>query len=53
MLPCNVILQEIANGEVEVATIDPTASMERVGKPALLELAKTVRSKLSSVLARL
>jgi len=53
MLPCNVILQELANSEVEVATIDPTASMERVGKPALSELAETVRNKLSTVLARL
>jgi uncharacterized protein (DUF302 family) len=53
MLPCNVILQERANGEVEVATIDPTASMERVGKPALSEIADTVRLKLSAVLARL
>lgn len=53
MLPCNVILQGLANGEIEVATIDPTASMERVGKPALSELAETVRNKLSAVLARL
>jgi uncharacterized protein (DUF302 family) len=53
MLPCNVILQELANGEVEVAAMDPTASMERVGKPALSELAETVRNKLSAVLARL
>lgn len=53
MLPCNVILQELSNGEIEVATIDPTVSMERVGKPALSEVAETVRSKLSAVLARL
>jgi hypothetical protein len=38
---------------IEVAAIDPTASMERVGKPALSELAKTVRNKLSAALARL
>ncbi len=53
MLPCNVILQELDNGDVEVAAIDPTASMEHVGKPALSELAETVRNKLSAVLARL
>ena len=53
MLPCNVILQELDNGDVEVAAIDPTASMERVGKPALSELAETVRNKLSAALARL
>jgi uncharacterized protein (DUF302 family) len=53
MLPCNVILQELDDGEIEVAAIDPTASMERVGKPALSELAETVRNKLSAALARL
>ena len=53
MLPCNVIVQELADGEIEVAAIDPTASMERVGKPALTELAETVRNKLSAALARL
>jgi uncharacterized protein (DUF302 family) len=53
MLPCNVILQELANGNVEVATIDPTVSMDRLGKPTLSELAETVRNKLSAVLARL
>jgi uncharacterized protein (DUF302 family) len=53
MLPCNVIVQELTNGAVEVATIDPTASMERAGNPALSELAETVRNKLNAVLARL
>jgi len=53
MLPCNVIVQELGDGEIEVAAIDPTASMERVGKPALSELAETVRNKLSAALARL
>jgi uncharacterized protein (DUF302 family) len=53
MLPCNVIVQELTNGAVEVATIDPTASMERAGNPTLSELAETVRNKLNAVLARL
>ncbi|MDX2259349.1 MAG: DUF302 domain-containing protein, partial [Hyphomicrobiaceae bacterium] len=41
MLPCNVIVQDVGNGQVEVAAIDPAASMERVGKPELTELAHT------------
>ena len=53
MLPCNVIVQELDAGKVEVAAIDPTAEMEKVGKPALSELAETVRNKLSAALARL
>lgn len=53
MLPCNVIVQDLGNGRVEVAAIDPAASMERIGKPDLTELASTVRSSLQAVLARL
>lgn len=53
MLPCNVIVQDVGNGQVEVAAIDPAASMERVGKPELTELARTVRGKLEAVFARL
>lgn len=53
MLPCNVIVQDVGNGQVEVAAIDPAASMERVGKPELTDLAHTVRTKLQAVLASL
>jgi uncharacterized protein (DUF302 family) len=53
MLPCNVIVQELESGTVEVAAVDPAASMERLGKPVLSELAETVRSKLSAVIERL
>jgi uncharacterized protein (DUF302 family) len=53
MLPCNVIVQELESGKVEVAAVDPAASMERVGKPALSELAETVRGKLSAMIERL
>lgn len=53
MLPCNVIVQDTGNGDIEVAAIDPTASMAQVGKAELTELAQTVRAKLEAVLARL
>lgn len=53
MLPCNVIVQQLENGKVEVAAVDPAASMERIGKPALAELAETVRGKLNTVIERL
>lgn len=52
MLPCNVIVQDLGNGQVEVAAIDPAASMERIGKPELTELARSVREKLQAVLNR-
>ena len=46
MLPCNVIVQEISEGLVEVAAVDPVASMKAVENPALLEIAKKVKEKL-------
>jgi uncharacterized protein (DUF302 family) len=53
MLPCNVIVQERAAGNVEVAAVNPAAAMARVGNPALSEIAEIVRGKLSAVLERL
>ncbi len=46
MLPCNVIVRETDNGEIEVAAVDPMASMMGVENIALAEIAKEVRSKL-------
>ncbi|MEY9626328.1 DUF302 domain-containing protein [Sinorhizobium fredii] len=49
MLPCNVIIQDAGGGKIEVAAIDPVASMQAIGNPTLLETAKRVRSMLESV----
>jgi len=53
MLPCNVVVQEIAPGQIEVAAIDPVASMAAIDNPALKEKAEAVRAKLQSVIAAL
>uniref|UniRef100_UPI003F499682 DUF302 domain-containing protein n=1 Tax=Ensifer adhaerens TaxID=106592 RepID=UPI003F499682 len=53
MLPCNVIVQYAGNGQTEVAAIDPVASMQAIGNPALLEAAKRVRSMLERVVEEL
>jgi uncharacterized protein (DUF302 family) len=45
MLPCNVIVQEKAEG-VEIAAIDPLTSMQAVKNPALEEIAAQVAQKL-------
>src|SRR6516225_3895826 len=47
MLPCNVIVQEAGTGKVEVAAIDLRIAMERVGNPALMDLANEVAGKLA------
>lgn len=49
MLPCNVIVQQPAEGNVEVAAIDPVASMQAIDNPALKQVAQQVREKLRKV----
>lgn len=50
MLPCNVIVQEVGPDEVEVAAIDPIASMQAVENPDLLPIAQEVQRKLKNVI---
>lgn len=46
MLPCNVVVRRDAQGTVEVAAVDPAASMAGVDNPALLAHAAAVGDKL-------
>lgn len=52
MLPCNVIVQQTDEG-VEVAAVDPVASLGRVGNSALDEAAETVKAALTRVIQSL
>ena len=53
MLPCNVIVQEHEGGQVEVAAIDPVASMIAIDNPELKAISKQVQEKLRKVIERL
>jgi uncharacterized protein (DUF302 family) len=53
MLPCNVVVQETSSGGIEVAAIDPVASMAAVDNPRLKEAAQQVRERLEKVIASL
>lgn len=53
MLPCNVILQEKSLGFIEIAAVDPAASMQAVQNEHLILVAKTVREKLQTVIQKL
>ncbi len=53
MLPCSIIVQETEDGDVEVAAIDPLASMQAVQNPALADIANQVQIKLRSVVESL
>jgi uncharacterized protein (DUF302 family) len=50
MLPCNVVVQEFADGSVEVAAVDPVASMQAIDNPKLRDVAEQVRMKLKKVI---
>jgi uncharacterized protein (DUF302 family) len=50
MLPCNVIVQETSEGQVEVSAIDPVASMQAIENPTLKKIATEVRNKLKKVI---
>jgi len=50
MLPCNVIVQEIDDGEIEVAAIDPIVSMQAIKNPDLHDVADQVQRKLKKVI---
>ena len=52
MLPCNVIVQETEDGKVEIAAIDPVASMQAVQNESLGEIATIIRAKLKQVIEK-
>ena len=52
MLPCNVVVQETESG-IEVATIDPVASMQAIQNEQLSEKAAAVAEKLRNVILNL
>lgn len=49
MLPCNVIVQEQADGSIEVSAVDPAESMKAIDNPELAAIAEEVRQKLQTV----
>ena len=51
MLPCNVVVRDAGNGQIEVAAIDPVASMQAIDNPALKQAAGQVREKLERAMA--
>jgi hypothetical protein len=47
------VVQEVEDGQVEVAAVDPMASMQAVENPDLREIAKEVQAKLKIVVDNL
>ena len=53
LLPCNVVVRELGDGNIEVSAMDPAAAMQVVENPAVHEVAAEVRGRLARVLAAL
>lgn len=49
-LPCNVIVEEHDNGDIEVSAVDPIASMGAIKNESLGGLALEVQSKMKTVI---
>jgi uncharacterized protein (DUF302 family) len=53
MLPCNIVVQELSENHIEVAAVNPIASMMAIQNPALIGIAEEVTEKLKVVIGRL
>ncbi|GFE60636.1 DUF302 domain-containing protein [Geobacter sp. AOG2] len=53
MLPCNVIVQELDDGKVEVSAVDPLSSMLAIQNTKLQVIAEEIRLKLKKVIEQL
>lgn len=53
MLPCNVVVQDLGDSRIEIAAIDPVASMQAINNPLLNQAAEKVREKLRKVIQAL
>lgn len=53
MLPCNLVVQEKKQGTIEIAAVDPAASMQAVKNDGLITIANEVRGKLKRVIENL
>lgn len=53
LLPCNVLLREEDNGDINVGFMDPAAVLTLVDNPKIGEVAPVVRDKLQKVAEKL
>jgi len=50
MLPCNVLVIEQSQNNIEIAAVNPIASMQAITNPALGEVAQQVTDKLKNAI---
>ncbi len=52
-LPCNIVIEEHENGEVEVSAVDPVASLSPVINENIESIASEIQQKLKSIIESL
>ena len=53
MLPCNAIVQEHDDGGIEVAAVNPVASIEAIDNPELQPITEEIRGRLQTMIESL
>jgi uncharacterized protein (DUF302 family) len=53
MLPCNILVIEQGQNKIEIAAVNPAASMQAITNPALEDIAKQVTEKLMKVVDKI
>lgn len=53
MLPCNIVIQEVAPNLIEVSAINPMVSMQAIKNDKLVSIAKNVSAKLENIINRI
>jgi len=53
MLPCNVLVIEQGQNEIEISAVNPVASMQAIANPSLGNIALEVTNKLKNVIDNL
>ncbi len=53
MLPCNVIVRQLEDGRIEVAAVDPLASLQAIENVELQEIAEEIQAMLKKIIEQL
>ncbi len=53
MLPCNIVVQDAGEGQIEVAVVNPVSAMQAVNNPKMDDIAKEIQGKLKNVLSNI
>lgn len=53
LLPCNVVVRQISNGEYRVSTVDPEKMLSVVGRDDIQPIAREIKNKLKRAIESL